>query len=102
MTNRNPRAALSPTELTALRRRIVRRRERVSEKRPGTYASLGPFELTALRDIGNGLPMFVPARRANILIAQGLVSRGLDGRAVLTDEGLRRIKDAAVDEAPRA
>jgi hypothetical protein len=97
MTNRSPRASLSPSELTALRRR-----ERVIGNPAGTYASLGSIELTALRDIGNGLPMFVPARRADLLIAQGLVSRRLDGRAVLTDEGLRRIKDVAADEAAKA
>jgi hypothetical protein len=100
MTNRSPRASLRPTDLTALRR-TVRRRERVNGKRPSTYASLGSIELTALRDIANGLPMFVPARRTDLLIAQGLASRRLDGSAVLTDEGLRRIKDAAADESPK-
>jgi len=71
-------------------------------KQRRTHASLGPVELTALRDIGNGLSMFVPARWANFLIAQGLVSRRLDGSVVLTAEGLLRIKDAAADEAPPA
>jgi hypothetical protein len=56
---------------------------------------LGPLELTALRDIHNGLAMFVPARRTDFLIAGGLASRRLDGGTVLTDEGLQRIEEAA-------
>jgi hypothetical protein len=52
----------------------------------------GPIDLIALRDIHNGLSMFVSAGRTDFLIAKGLASRRLDGRTVLTEEGLRRIE----------
>jgi hypothetical protein len=73
----------------------------MSGKKQGTHLILGPTELTALRDIHGGLPMFVPARQTDSLITQGLVSRRLDGRLVLTAEGLLSI-NAAPKGAPRA
>ena len=56
---------------------------------------LGPFELSALRDIRNGLGKFVAARRTDFLIAEGLAGRRLDGGVVLTDEGLRHLEKAS-------
>ena len=57
---------------------------------------LGPFELSALRDIRNGLARFVEPLRIEFLIAEGLASRRLDGGVVLTDQGLRHLEKSSL------
>jgi hypothetical protein len=58
--------------------------------------TLAELDLTALLDLNRGMPMFVTARHTDFLIAEGLATRGLDGRPVLTGEGQRLIEGTAM------
>jgi hypothetical protein len=66
MTNRNPRAALSA------------------------------FELTALRHIASGNASVVLAEHLNVLLSMRLAGLGLNGRPSLKDEGHQRLREADV------
>ena len=54
-------------------------------------AALSPAELSALRRLAGGLSNFVPKQHRRLLLSMGLIQVNEAGRETLTEEGLLRL-----------
>jgi hypothetical protein len=60
--------------------------------------ALSALELTTLRHVASGDASGVVAEHLNVLLSMGLAGLGMNGRASLSEEGQRRLREAESPE----
>jgi hypothetical protein len=62
-------------------------------------AALSPSEVNALRRVDIGLANFLPAAHRDLLISMGLIVQNFSERLVLTEAGRQRLLDENDDKS---
>jgi hypothetical protein len=65
-------------------------------------AALSPGEVNALRRVASGLANFLAPNHRHLLISMGLITLTLGGHLVLTEEGRQRLANVALGDRPSA